>query len=265
MRTVAIVQARFGSSRLPGKVLLDIGGKPMLARVVERTRRSRMIDEVVVATTTDATDDAVASFCLEQGYAHQRGSLYDVLDRYFQAARTYQADVIVRITADCPMIDPGIVDYTIQEFLNAKVDFAANRLPPPWKRTYPIGLDTEVCTFAALERAWREASLPHYREHVMPYLYEAAISGQQPPGGPLPETFRVLVVNNDVDYGHLRWTVDTPQDLELARQVYAYFAGRDDFSWREILGLYQQHPELVKVNAGVQHKTVRDIDERGVV
>lgn len=131
MRIVAIIQARMGSSRLPGKVLLDIAGQPMLAWVVERTRQAKTVDEVVVATTTDPADDAVAALCQRRGYAYFRGSLYDVLDRYYQTAKTYCAEAIVRITADCPLIDPNLIDRTIQEFLRAGVDFAANRLPPP--------------------------------------------------------------------------------------------------------------------------------------
>ena len=268
MRIVAIIQSRMGSSRLPGKVLLDIAGQPMLARVVERTRQARKVDEVVVATTTDPSDDAVVALCQRRGYPYYRGSLYDVLDRYYQTAKTFGAEVIVRITADCPLIDPGVIDRTVQEFMLAGVDFAANRLPPPWRRTYPIGLDTEVCTFAALERAWREADLPHHREHVMPYLYEPATSNQQLPGGSLSSTFRVLVVNHDVDgdrksLGHLRWTVDTAEDLNLIRQIYAHFPGRDDFTWLDVLELVQHNPELGQINADVQHKTLRDVDERG--
>jgi spore coat polysaccharide biosynthesis protein SpsF len=125
-------------------------------------------------------------------------------------------------------------------------DFAANRLPPPWHRTFPIGLDTEVCTFAALERAWKKATKPHQREHVMPYLYER--EGR----------FRVLRIDHEPDYGHLRWTVDTLEDLEFVRQVYAFFGGRDDFSWLDVLELIENKPELMEINAGVRHKALLD-------
>lgn len=239
-----------GSSRLPGKVLLDIAGQPMLARVVERTRRAKTIDTVVVATTTDLADDPVAEFCETQGYASSRGSLHDVLDRYYQTARQFKAAVVVRITADCPMIDPDVIDHTVNEFFRTGVDFAANRLPPPWGRSYPIGLDTEVCTFAALEQAWKKASEPHQREHVMPYLYEQ--EGR----------FKVLLVNHDPDYSMFRWTVDTAEDLEFIRQVYARFEGKDDFSWLEVLAVIEREPGLVTINAGVKHKGLHDIDER---
>jgi spore coat polysaccharide biosynthesis protein SpsF len=172
LHTVAIVQARMSSSRLPGKVLKEINGKPMIAHVVERTRRAKCVDYVAVATTTDAADDAVERWCKESQTACYRGSMFDVLDRYYQAARLYAADIIVRVTADCPVIDPQVIDDTVTAFHAHNADFAANRLPPPWGRTFPIGLDTEVCRFSALERAWLEATEAHEREHVMPYLYD---------------------------------------------------------------------------------------------
>ncbi|MGB9521614.1 MAG: cytidylyltransferase domain-containing protein, partial [Anaerolineales bacterium] len=177
-KVIAIVQARMSSSRLPGKVLLDIGGKPMLARVIDRSRRAKWVDEVIVATTTEEEDTPIAVFCQQYDVPYYRGSQFDVLDRYYQTAKQFHADVIVRITADCPLIDPQLMDEVIEDLFfwkrdqskplsqgekvleNPFWDFAANRLPPPWKRTYPIGLDTEVVTFAALERAWREAQQP---------------------------------------------------------------------------------------------------------
>lgn len=250
LHTVAIIQARMASTRLPGKVLQIIAGKPMLYHVVERARKSKMVHEVVVATTTSPEDDAVVDFCAAYGYAVFRGSPQDVLDRYYQAALVHHAQVIVRLTADCPLLDPDVVDRTIKAFFESGVDFAANRLPPPFRRTYPIGLDTEVCSFAALERAWKEAAAPHEREHVMPYLYE--VEGR----------FRVLVVNHEVDYGSLRWTVDTPEDLELVRRIFARFPNRMDFGWLEVLRLFEQEPELFAVNAEVRHKTYLDVDGR---
>lgn len=238
------------SSRLPGKVLKDILGKPMLVWVVERTARSQRVQAVAVATTTDASDDPIEKLCREHGIPCWRGSQFDVLDRYYQAARFTQADVIVRLTGDCPLIDPQIIDRTIEAFFQQGVDFAANRLPPPWKRTYPIGLDVEVCSFAALERAWREASQPYEREHVMPYLYDE------------PERFRTVLVNTEPDYGHLRWTVDTPEDLEFIRQVVEKLKDRDGFSWLDVLNVLQQHPELVEINAEIRHKVFNEVDER---
>lgn len=259
MKTVAIIQARYDSSRLPGKVLQDIAGKPMLVRVFERSSLAKSIDQVIVATTTEPSDDATQSLCESEGILWFRGSQFDVLDRYYQAARNSEAQVIVRITADCPLIDPAVIDktvYALSEHIQLHPDsnrapFSANRLPPPWGRTYPVGLDTEVCTFPGLEIAWKEASLPHQREHVMPYFYDN------------PDRFTIIHVNHERDLGQLRWTVDTATDLELIRQIYNRFPGRNDFSWLEILGLVEREPELLAINAQVQPKDFRQVDERG--
>jgi len=289
-RIVAIIQARYESSRLPGKVLLEIDGQPMLVWVVERTRRANTVDEVIVATTTKPTDDSIVNLCLERSYPYYRGSSQDVLDRYYQTARTCNAEIIVRITADCPFIDPDVIDQTVNAFLgmqdselgvktcilssdntnstipktNSQIycknntvnlsgfpfDFSANRLPPPWGRTFPIGLDTEVCAFRALEIAWKEANQKHHREHVMPYFYEH------------PERFRVLMVNYIQNFGSLRWTVDTVEDLELIRQIVSRFPDRNDFTWLEVLELIQHEPALSEINAKVQHKHYLQIDTR---
>jgi spore coat polysaccharide biosynthesis protein SpsF len=267
MKTIAIIQARMGSSRLPGKVLLDIAGQPMLTRVMERVRRSALLDGLVVATTQDASDDSLAVFCQESGYDCFRGNQFDVLDRYYQAAKELQAGTVVRITADCPVIDPDLIDQALQEFSLSGVDFAANRLPPPFGRTFPIGLDIEICSFNALARAWQEADQPHQREHVMPYFYEdvsleiiSATRSRATSG----RGFKVLLLNNVPDHGALRWTVDTPADLEFIQQVYAHFGGRTDFSWLDVLSLVQTHPELARLNVAEKHKTLREIDERGL-
>lgn len=250
MRIVGIVQGRMASSRLPGKILKKISGQPMLAHVVERARQSKLITDVGVATTSDPSDDAVERFCRKRGYPFYRGSLLDVLDRFYQAAKMMQADVVVRFTADCPLLDPGLVDETVQVFLERGVDFAANRLPPPFKRTYPIGLDTEVCSFSALERAWREATAKHDREHVLPYLYE--VEGR----------FKVAVLNYERDYGHYRWTVDTPEDLKLVRRLFRKMADKPGFTWLDVVALFEREPQLAQMNAGVAHKTMFDVDER---
>ncbi len=250
MRTVAIIQARMSSSRLPGKVLLDIAGQPMLARVLERARRAKAVDDVMVATTNEAADDPIEAMCRERGYPVYRGSMFDVLDRYYMAARQAQADVIVRVTADCPVIDPAVIDQTVEALHTHAADFACNRLPPPWKRTWPIGLDTEVCRFAGLERAWREATEPYEREHVMPYFYD--VEGR----------FKVVVVDHDPDYGGLRWTVDTAEDLQLLREIFSRFHGSDTFTWLDILHLVEREPELQSINANVRHKVGTEIDAR---
>jgi spore coat polysaccharide biosynthesis protein SpsF len=247
--TIAIIQARMNSSRLPGKVLADISGQPMLSWVARRAQRASTITRVAVATTTDPSDDPVEAACQMLGIECCRGSQFDVLDRYYQCARALGAEVIVRITADCPLMDPALIDQVVSEFNHACVDFAANRLPPPWHRTYPIGLDVEVCTFAALERAWKEATLPYEREHVMPYLYDE------------PDRFRITILDNQADYGSLRWTVDTPEDLEFIRRLIAVL-GRQDFSWLDVLALVSEHPELQEINAGVRHKVFDEVDKR---
>ena len=156
-RVVAIIQGRMSSSRLPGKILADIAGQPMLQRVFARTSRSASVTETVFATTTDPTDDPVAEYCDFSGIPCTRGSQFDVLDRYHQAAKQTKADIVVRITADCPVIDPALIDDVVNTLLEDEYDFVCNRLPPPWTRTYPIGLDVEACTFKVLEEAWKEA------------------------------------------------------------------------------------------------------------
>jgi spore coat polysaccharide biosynthesis protein SpsF len=278
-RVVAIIQARMGSSRLPGKVLLAIEGEAMLARVVERTSRAKTVDAVLVATTTDPADDVVAAYCEACGITLARGSLYDVLDRYYLAASSAKAEIVVRITADCPLIDPQLIDDVVCTLLGASrtalppstlaapmnFDFAANRLPPPWKRTYPIGLDTEACTFAALERAWKDAREPQEREHVMPYLYEEVIMARastQLSVGISPRGFRIALLDHVADLGSHRWTVDTAEDLEFVREVYRHFHGRSDFSWLEVLELLRLEPRLLQINADVKHKSLRDVDPR---
>lgn len=249
-RTVALLQARMSSSRLPGKVLKDIHGKPMIEWVVKRTAAAKLVDFVGVATTVDSSDDSIEAWCRESHIACYRGSMFDVLDRYYQSAKLYAADVVVRVTADCPVIDTNLVDETIQAFFDTNADFAANRLPPPWGRTYPIGLDTEVCTFAALECAWTEAKAAHEREHVMPYLYD------------VPGRFIVHQLNTTPDYGTLRWTVDTAQDLDFIRAVFDLLPDRENFSWKDVLSVTQAHPELNAINAEINHKVFDDIDAR---
>jgi spore coat polysaccharide biosynthesis protein SpsF len=249
-KVVAIVQARMASSRLPGKVLADIEGEPMLARVVDRARRAMSLDDVVIATTTDSGDSAIVQFCERRDITVFEGHPSDVLDRFYRCASSEKADVIVRITGDCPLIDPDLIDLTTRTLLDAdpELDFAANRLPQ--NRTFPIGLDTEVCSFRALEIAWKEADQRYQREHVMPFIYENE------------NRFRTRIIDYEKNLGKLRWTVDTPEDLELIRQIYRHFGGRDDVSWLEVLRLFDERPDLAKINAGVEHKTRYDVDQR---
>lgn len=235
MRTVAIIQARMGSSRLPGKILRPMAGVPMLAHVVNRARQAATLDDVVLATTTEPADDVVEALCAARGWPCFRGSQDDVLDRYYQAARCFRADVVVRLTGDCPLIDPELIDQVVSTFRKHRPDYASNVLPP---RTYPRGLDTEVFSFAALECAWREDGNPAWREHVTPYLHQS------------PDRFRLLRVPADDDYSHHRWTVDTAEDYALAVRIHEAF-GRDNFGWRDILDLANRHSEWGEMNRHV--------------
>ena len=266
-KVVAIIQGRMSSSRLPGKILADITGQPMLQRVFIRTSRAASVSQTILATTTDASDDPVAEYCNFSGIPCTRGSLYDVLDRYYQTAKQAKADVVVRITADCPVIDPVLIDDVVNTLVEDEYDFVCNRLPLPWHRTYPIGLDVEACTYKVLAKAWKSAKEPQHREHAMPYFYEgvelSAVSRQRSEGVS-PRGFKVAMLNHTVDFGDYRWTVDTPEDLEFMREVYARFKGRDDFSWKEVLDLVHDNPDLMKINAAVQHKTLDDIDKRAL-
>jgi len=249
-KVVAIIQARMSSSRLPGKVMQLIGGKPMLQWVIERACLASTVDEVMVATTIDPSDDALFDFCRQHSYQVYRGSLFDVLDRFYNAALLATAQIVVRITADCPLLDPGLVDETVSLLVRENADFAANRLPPPWKRTFPIGLDVEVVKFASLERAWKEAKEPFEREHVMPYLYD------------LKDRFKVSILDNDTDYGSLRWTVDTPQDLEKIRKIVDFLPTDHTFSWKDILEVSRRYPEIEELTDGIKHKSIYDVDAR---
>jgi len=236
--TTAIIQARMSSTRLPGKVLLDLAGEPMLARVVERTRRARTIDRVIVATTIESEDEPIAELCRAQGWAVSRGSRDDVLDRYYQAAVADGADPIVRITSDCPLIDPEIIDRVVAR-LDGTVDYASNINP---RRTFPRGLDVEVFTFAALSAAWRDDREATGREHVTPFLYRH------------PERFRIALVESDrPEVASHRWSVDTPEDYELLRRIYAHFRC-DAFSWLDVLNLLDQHPEWCEINGHIEQK-----------
>ncbi len=200
---VAIIQARMGSTRLPGKVLCDICGESMLSRVVKRVRRASLVDRIVVATSVEVADDAIEAECHKLGVSFFRGNESDVLDRYYQAALSCSAGIIVRITADCPLIDPTIINKVVGAFLDSKVDYASNTLV----RTYPRGLDTEVMTLEALRVAWCMATKSYHRSHVTPYIYEN------------PALFKLLSVTGSANYSCYRWTVDTPQDLQLVSKA----------------------------------------------
>jgi spore coat polysaccharide biosynthesis protein SpsF len=241
-----------GSRRLPGKSLCDVVGRPMLARVIARARAIRGIDRVVVATTPAEIDQPILALAVSMGVDTYIGSESDVLDRYYQAAGQYAATTVMRLTGDCPLLDPAVSGRVLASFRRQECDYASNIHPP----TFPDGLDTEVMSYEALEQAWMHARLPAEREHVTPYIWTA------------PQRFRVVNVTHQDDLSGHRWTVDEPADLEFVRRVYAAFGeGCATFGMTDILALLSTQPDLVQVNAAYPRNagyavSVRDDDER---
>ena len=239
-RVVAVVQARMGSTRLPGKVMLPLLDEPILRWVMRRVTQARLVDDAVVATTLSADDEPIVRLARDEGWAIERGSELDLLDRYVQAARAQRADIVVRITSDCPLIDPALIDDAVAAFSTGDVDYVSNTLEP---RTYPRGLDVEVVARDALERAWREDDNPDWREHATPYIYRH------------PERFRLLRVAGAQDRSAHRWSVDTPDDYELVRRI-CEAIGRTDFGWREALAVAEADPSWGTANRNIRQKTV---------
>ncbi|MNL17143.1 3-deoxy-manno-octulosonate cytidylyltransferase [compost metagenome] len=230
---LAILQARVSSTRLPGKVLKPLLGKPMLLRQIERLKRARSIDRLIVATSVGPEDDALASLCIENGLECFRGSLDDVLDRFYQAARAVQPAHVMRLTGDCPLTDPEILDRLAELHLGAACDYSSTALEP----TFPDGLDAELMTFSALEQAWQEAKLPSQREHVTPFLYQH------------PERFAIRALKNEVDLSAMRWTVDEPSDFEFVTRVYeGLYADNPSFGMRDVLAFLDRRQELQTLN-----------------
>ena len=240
LNAVAIIQARMGSTRLPGKVLADICGKPLLQRLIERVRATPGISRVVVATTTESADDVLADWCSAQSVAVYRGSVDDVLDRFWQCAKQHPAEFIVRVTADDPLKDPEVIAQALALCASSpEVDYASNTLQP----TYPEGLDIEVVRFRTLERAAREAKLPSEREHVMPYVWKN------------PDRFVLRGFTMQPDLSHWRWTVDKPADLELVRSIFAHFADQPLVGHQAVIAWLCDNPELLAINAGtIRHE-----------
>jgi spore coat polysaccharide biosynthesis protein SpsF len=237
-----ILQARMGSGRLPGKVLMPVLGKPLLAYELERLQRVDNADALLVATTRLPEDDAIAALCAESGVPCHRGSETDVLDRYCQAAREVGAGRIVRVTGDCPLIDPEVVGAVIDAFDAAALsrepaDYLSNTL----ERTFPRGLDVEVFSRDALETAWREAVDPAEREHVTPFIYRR------------PERFRIQQYRQAVNRSHLRWTVDVPEDFRLVETILTHlYPEKPDFGQEDVLRLLGRHPAWSAINAHVE-------------
>lgn len=239
---VVIVQARMGSTRLPGKSLKIVEGKPLLEHLINRLRFSKKIDKIVIATTTSKKDDVIYRLCEKLGVECFRGSEGDVLDRYYQAAKKYDADIIIRVTSDCPVIDPVIIDKMVDSFRQklGEIDYLSNVYPT---RTYPRGLDIEIFAFGALKEAWVHATNAPDREHVTPYIYMH------------PEKFKIFNYKDKRDFSKYRWTVDTSEDLRLIEEIYGDLYKKNKiFLYDDILKLMKKRPELPKINKMIGQK-----------
>lgn len=239
LNIVAIVQARMGSTRLPGKIMLDVLGKPLLFRQLERISKAQLVDKIVVATSTQKEDDDIVEFCLKYGYTCFRGSLDDLLDRHYQAAVRYDADIILKIPSDCPLIDHRIIDLVIENYLNniEKYDFVTNLKPGSW----PDGNDVELMPIHTLEQAWIEAKSKTEREHTTPFIIN--------PGNGFK--IKNIVWQTGLDYSAThRWTIDYPEDYQFIRRVYEeLYPTNPDFSLEDILNLILIKPDIQDINS----------------
>jgi len=240
-KVVAIIQARMGSARLPGKTLTEICGKPLLQHIIERIQHCEFIDEIVVATTENKEDYAIIKLSDKLGVKSFTGSENDVLDRFYQCAKKFDADIVVRVTADDPFKDPDVIDRAVKELISGKgLDYVSNTIKP----TYPEGIDIEVFAFKALERTWKDAEKISEREHVTPYIWNH------------PEIFKISNFENNVNLSDLRWTLDTPQDLEFTRDIYKRLYSADSiFFMNDILELLRKEPWLASINTGIERNT----------
>jgi len=244
MKINATIEARMGSSRLPGKVMKKIVGKPMLELLIERVQRAKLIHNIIVATTINPKDDPIVELAERLGVKSFRGDEEDVLDRVLKAAKFYGTDIIVELTGDCPLIDPITVDKVIQEYLDGDYDYVSNTL----KKTFPRGLDTKVFSTAVLEEVSRLTNDPVDREHVSLYIYEH------------PEKFKLHNVEAPPELNHpdLRLTVDTEEDLQLVKEIYgALYFRKPDFSMEDVIKLIDERPALKLINIHMKQKPVR--------
>jgi len=243
MTTLIIVQARMTSTRLPGKVLLPLAGEPMLTRLVERLCRVQRADGIVVASTTNVTDDPIAGLCAQLGVSCHRGLEHDVLSRYADAARLHGADTVVRVTSDCPLIDPALIDRVINAYEEGCGDYVSNMLPPTW----PYGMAVEVFSEAVLAQAHEEATQAAEREHVTPFLYWR------------PERYRLCNVASPVDLSQHRWTVDTPEDYALVSRLFDHLMPtKPYFNQADVLTLLDQHPDWIALNQHIMQKPANE-------
>jgi spore coat polysaccharide biosynthesis protein SpsF len=241
-KVIAVIQARMGSSRLPGKTLTEIVGKPLLEHVVNRLRYSKTIDKIIVATTSEPVDKAIVNLVEKIQVASFVGSSEDVLDRFYQCAKLFGGSVLVRITADDPFKDPKVIDEIVNYFFsNPELDYASNTIQP----SYPIGLDVEVFSFTALKKAWEEANSVIEREHVTPYIWGNSGS------------FKIANIKNNTDLSHLRWTIDTKKDLEMTKEVYKKLYVEDEiFYMDDILSMLKKYTYISDLNSDVEQLTI---------
>ena len=234
VRIVAIIQARMSSSRLPGKVLLPLAGKSVLSHIIDRLANAKLVTNILVATSEDRTDDPIAEFCSTHCIEVFRGSLSDVLDRFYNAAKNVKADVVVRITADCPMIDPVIVDAVITGFLSGNYDLYG------LAGEFPDGLDCTAISFNALKKAWKNAKLKSEREHVCPYIEN---------NGSLFSVGGLYLFEN---LGHLRWTLDETCDYELLKNIFDNLYNSSTlFHTHDVLCFLKNNQELLALNSSI--------------
>jgi glutamate-1-semialdehyde 2,1-aminomutase len=232
---IAFIQARMGSVRLPNKVMKIVNGKPLIEYLLLRVAKAKLIDKVVVATSVNINNDPLVSFVNSLGFETYRGSERDVLSRFYEAAKFHNATSVLRITADCPLVDPVLIDSLISEYYNSGTDYATNTLPP----TYPDGLDLEVFSFQSLERAYQEAIAPNEREHVTPYIRNSGI-------------FKIHNIVNKIDYSDRRWTVDEINDFEVVSNIFQYFHPDIFFDWNSIIEIENLRPEMFQINKHIR-------------
>lgn len=245
MRTGAVIQARMGSTRLAGKVMKDLKGLPVIKHVIDRVKLCNRIDQIIIATTISPNDDIIQKQAESNHVSYFRGSEDDVLSRYYFAAKENNLDVIVRITSDCPLIDPKVTDEIIHFFKNGDYGIVSNAGAAPESRTFPRGLDTEVFSFAVLEEAYFNAKEKYQREHVTPYIYE--------------NSDKVLYYKNDNNYSNYRWTLDTEEDWSLIKIIYDHlYKGSHDFYLNEIIDLFEKYPDLININAHIEQKKTKE-------
>ncbi len=229
----AIIQARMSSTRFPGKMLLPLAGKSIIENTVARVLSAKKISKIIVATSDSLSDDPLADVCVKNGIEVFRGSLDDVLDRYYQTAKKYGAQQVARITGDCPIIDPSVIDLVAEAYEKERCDYiSTGRIVS----TFPDGMDTEIFSFASLEVAWKEARLPSEREHVTPYIWNH------------PELFKLAEIKNDRNLGQVRLTIDEPQDYEVLKKITTDVS---PLSMLAIVAYLEKHPEVAAINGSI--------------